>query len=190
VIPPVGRVCPAAARMAAILPMFRGLFGRAGSIDARNGSTSRFRICGVNAGHRAGRRGVASVVLLPGRQRELTYQRQWEHATLGAFGNFGTGYYNDAPSDQSPWINRWDVVPGRLRPADRSPHDVQRRRQWATRRATASATSAGASSTAGNIQQIPGLDYTVAKQPTLNLSGHVGVLKPCRPARRLSYCDE
>ncbi len=173
-------VCPAVAQMAANpAPLFRGLFGGAAPVDAR-GNMLDFNASGfvgyVQDIVPAGQPSLPSSSF-QGANASLNFQRQWEHATVGAFGNAGTGYYNDAPSDQSPWINRWDV--GARAGFDRR----------IARHTTFSADGSvgyspyygfgnigqGIFNGTGNIQQIPGLDYTVAKQPTLNYAGHVGV---------------
>jgi hypothetical protein len=173
-------VCPVAAQMATNpAPLFRGLFGGAAPIEARD-NVLDFSASGY-AGYvqdivPAGQASLPSSTF-QGANASLTFQRQWQHATIGAFGNAGTGYFKDAPSDQSPWINRWDV--GARAGFDRR----------IARRTTFSADGnvgyspyygfgtigQGIFNGAGNIQQIPGLDYTVAKQPTLNFAGHVGV---------------
>jgi hypothetical protein len=173
-------VCPAAAQMAPNpAPLFRGLFGGAAPLEPRD-NVLDFTASGY-AGYvqdivPAGQPSLPSSTF-EGGSASLMYQRLFEHATIGAYGNAGTSYYNEAPIDQSPWINRWDV----------GAHGGFDRR--IARRTTFSADGSvgyspyygfgnigqGIFNGAGNIQQIPGLDYTVAKQPTLNYTGHISV---------------
>jgi len=181
-------VCPVAAQMAANpAPLFRGLFG--GAAPARDNMLD-FTASGF-AGYvqdivPAGQPSLPSSTF-QGANASLTFQRQWQHATVGAYGNAGTSYFNDAPADQSPWINRWDV--GARAGFDRP----------IARRTTFSADGSvgyspyygfgtigqGIFTGTGNIQSIPGFDYTVAKQPTLNFAGHVTVSQALSPRSSL-----
>ncbi len=183
-------VCPAVAQMAANPePLFRGLFGGAAPVEARNNRLD-FTASGY-AGYvqdivPAGEASLPSSTF-QGANASLTFERQWQHATIGAFGNAGTGYFNDAPSDRSPWVNRWDV--GAHAGFDRK--IARRTTFYANGNVSYSPyygfgnIGQGIFNGAGNIQQIPGLDYTVAKQPTLNFSGHVGVTEALSPRSSL-----
>ena len=172
-------VCPAAAQMSTSPALFRGLFGGAAPADGR-GNVLDFTASGFAAYVKdivpAGQASLPSSSF-EGANASLTFQHQWEHASVGAYGNAGTGYFNDAPSDQSPWINRWDV--GAHAGFDR------RLAQHTTFNASGNVSYSpyygfgnigqGIFTGAGNIQQIPGLDYAVAKQPTLNYTGNIGI---------------
>jgi hypothetical protein len=172
--------------------MFRGLFGGAAPVAAR-GDVLDFTASAF-AGYAKDIQQPEPVAVpqssFEGANASLTYQHQWDHGEVGAFGSGGTAYVAERKTvDLSPWVNRWSV--GGRGAFD---HQIGRRTSFSAAGTVGYSPyygfgiggfggmgggifSGGFASGPDRVQSVPGLDYTVAEQPTLNSSGNVALTR-------------
>lgn len=123
-----------------------------------------------------------------GASAALTYQRQWKKAHIGAFASGGTAYVDERRDiDESPWVNRWNAGAraGYQREIGRrtsmsvngnvgySPYFGFGIGGFGENSLGQGIFDDGFSVGPDRVEAIPGLDHTVARQPSLNSTGNV-----------------
>jgi len=179
-------ICPAAAQPPNRL--FRGLFGGAEPVVAREDvlDLTASAFAGYVKDIQQPEPAAVPQSAFEGANANLIYQHQWKNADLGAFAAGGTAYVKERKAaDLSPWVNRWSVG-GR----GAFSHQMGRRTSFAAAGSVGYspyyAFGLGGFGGSGigqgifgggfavgpdRLQSVPGLDYTVAKQPTLISNG-------------------
>jgi hypothetical protein len=171
---------------APVQPLFRGLFGGAAPVASRD------QVLDLNGSAFTGRARTDSPdeedipdTMFLGGSGSLTYRRSWRGGgSLSGFASGGSSYFRELEdTDQSPWVSRWSAGGG-----GGYSFELGRRTSLATSAsgvyspyyglgvggfATIPGAGGGFGIGGGNINQVPGLDYALTRQPNLSSNGLV-----------------
>lgn len=186
-------VCPAQAQEAR-RGLFRGLFGGAEPVIGREHvldlTASAFAAYVENLGDETGTDGAVPTATFQGANASLTYSRSWRQANIGAFAAGGTAYVDERRDiGESPWVSRWNA--GARAGYSRQ---IARRTSFAANGSVSYSPyyglgiggfgspgigqgifNGGFGVGPDRIEGVPGLDYTVTRQPSLNSMGSLAL---------------